>query len=75
MNLEFAETIRKMQRDYLSSALLGSWAKAGKGKYQRCTGEVVTKSSQGWSLNGDKYVYRSAWACMSAVDHKYRSAD
>lgn len=62
--------LHQMAREYLTQALLGTWAKVGKSKYQRCTGEVVEKVGNQWS--GVGMFWLSAYAAMSHVDYLNR---
>ena len=62
----------KASREYGSAALLGTWAKIGKSKYQRCTGEIVEKTNQGWHVHGTKWVYQSRAAAFQATDYQNR---
>lgn len=59
-------------REYTASMLAGGqWAKTGKHEYTRVTGEVVTKTRQGWQW-GNK-VWGAACHALYAVETKYKA--
>jgi hypothetical protein len=51
-----------------AAALNGTWAKIGKSRYKRATGEIVTKIGNVWKIEGGK-AYQSRAAAFSAVDY------
>lgn len=67
MNISITQRMQQMARQYMQEALLGTWAKIGRSKYQRCTGEVVEKVGNVWS--GDGLYWQSAYAAMSRIDY------
>lgn len=64
--------MREMARDYMRNALMGTWAKIGKSKYQRCTGEVVEKQGNQWAGSGSFWL--SAYAAMCHIDYRNNNA-
>lgn len=67
MNITLA--LRRHAREYMAQALLGTWAKVGRSKYQRATGEVVEKRGGSW--HGIDLCWQSAYAAMSFIDYKH----
>ena len=49
------------------TALLGTWAKIGRSRYQRVTGEVVAKIGNVWRIEGG-HAYQTRAAAFSAAD-------
>lgn len=62
--------LQKHAREYLKSALMGTWAKTGRGVYQRSTGEIVASVGSCWAGGG--HHWQSLYAAMSAIDYKHR---
>ncbi len=56
---------------YGNEALTGTWVKVGKGRFERCTDEIVEKVSNGWRVVGGK-LYGSRTAAFASVDAAYR---
>lgn len=63
--------MRRASNDYRENALMGTWAKSGKSRYTRSTGEVVEKINNRWEFEG--MVYSSASAAMWNADGLYRT--
>lgn len=63
--------LQSRARDYLAMALLGTWCKVGRSKYQRCTGEIVEKKGRVW--HGIDLAWQSAYAAMSHIDYLHRN--
>lgn len=66
--MNITTTIQRNARQFMQSALLGTWAKLANGKYQRCTGEVVERKNGSW--HGAGCCWQSAYAAMSHIDYK-----
>lgn len=60
-------TLRTLSNDYRENALLGTWAKVGKSRYERVTGEVVEKVNGRWVAMG--CCWSSCAAAMQRVDY------
>ena len=54
-------------RETGEAALNGTWAKIGKSRYKRATGEIVAKIGNVWKIEGGS-AYQSRAAAFSAVD-------
>lgn len=52
-----------------ASALNGTWARIGKSRYQRVSGEIVAKVGSAWKVQGG-HSYQSRAAAFSAVDYE-----
>jgi hypothetical protein len=66
--------MRRMSNEYRESALLGTWAKVGRSKYQRATGEIVERDHRGLWAASDGWAYASCSAAMWNVDRKFKGA-
>jgi len=49
------------------AALVGTWAKIGRSRYQRVSGEIVSKTGNAWRVEGGR-AYQTRAAAFSAVD-------
>lgn len=65
--MNITHTMQRFARQYMQQALLGTWAKSGKGEYRRCTGEIVRRRGSSWEACG--LVWQSAYAAMSHIDY------
>lgn len=63
--------LRQMSNEYRAAALLGTWAKTGRGEYTRISGEVIRKNGSAWFLDGQKYGYASLALAMQMIDTKH----
>jgi hypothetical protein len=65
--MNITQTMQKHAKQYMQQALLGTWVKAGNGRYVRITGEEVIRRGSSWI--GIDLSWQSAYAAMSHIDY------
>jgi hypothetical protein len=67
----YQDKLTRMAREYRQRAMLGTWCKTGRGRYERITGEIVEKQGNQWFCDG--LFWQSLWAAMSRIDYLHRN--